>query len=299
VAQTLRAHSYQFEYQVPGGRWRWTTSFDVSGPVPSVQILDITSPFGRLRDSIPFPGEVVEAMGASIETVRQMFPPGILLGPPTTLSFTVDEGRGFSDPIQVIVTNDGAFGSLLAASLTTSAGYLSVTPANLGSLASNATGIFEASVDSSLLLAGDSPIAATITVQDPNATDSPQVLPVTITVRPKAVVGAAPLALNCVVTKPLEGDWPVVPVQLFQVQNNGPAGSVLDWQVTRVGNLSSWLIGVGPSSGTLASGETANVQVQVAPDSRTMAGTTYQETLRVSGYSSNQYVDVLVTLQVL
>jgi hypothetical protein len=238
-------------------------------------------------------------MGESIDTIKQQFPPSILVGPPTLLEFVVDEGRGFSDPIQVQVTNNGAFGSLLSASLVSSAGYLVLAPPVLGALASNSSGIFEASVDSSGLLAASSPYAATVAVQDPTAPNSPQVIPVTITVRPRAVITAAPLTLNFAVTKPLEGPWPALTPQLFQIQNTGPAGSVLGWQVTRLGNTSSWLVGVGPSSGSLASGDTANVQVQVVPDSRTMAGTTYTETLRVSGYSANQYVDVTVNLQVL
>lgn len=297
MAQTLKEHNYRFEYQVSAGRWRWVTVFDISGPVAVIRVESIQSPYGILRDSIPIPGEVVASMAESIDTVQQQFPPSILLGPPTVLTFTVDEGRGYSDPIQTILTNNGSYGSLLSANLVSSDPCVKVSPANMGSLGFNATGLFEVSVDSATLLSGSSPYAATVSIQDNYAPNSPQVLPITIVVRPKAEVSVTPSVLAYTVTKPLSGDWPVLPVQTFQVSNSGPAGSVLDWQVTRMGS-STWITSITPSTGSLASGAHATVSVTVVPDSRVMAGTTYTEILRINGYSSNEYADVEIRLQV-
>lgn len=295
-AAHIRFQDYEFEYQVTTGLWRWKTRMDVSGSIPSFQVRDVVSPFGLFRDTIPIPGEVVQAMSDSITQIQQNFPPEILIGPPATVGFEVDEGRGFSLPETVVLTNTGVFGSLLGATLSTSAPYVSVSPANVGNLASNEAGSFDVVVDSTDLLAVNSPYNETVTVQDSNATNTPQTLAVTITVRPKAEISASPLTLGFSVSKPIVGPFPAIPSQAFTVENTGPAGSILEFQVQRLTNLSdNWLASFAPVSGTLASGGTQTINVSVAPIEGLLPGT-YQETLRVSGYSSNSFVDVLVQL---
>lgn len=294
LAANLQSHDYSFDLQVPQGVWRWTTRMDISGMSPVYEIRDIISPFGILRDSIPIPGIVAQAMGESIVELQSQFPPAILLGPPSSLTFSVDEGRGVSAPQEATLTNNGIFGSLLDATLTSSAPYVTVAPATLGSLGSQESGVFDVSVDSTSLLPGI--FNATILVQDTTATNNPQSLPITITVRPKATISATPLTLSFVTTKPLTGPFPSIPTQVFTIENTGPAGSVLEFLVQRLTCLSeNWLVGFSPISGSLTSGQTQNVTVQVAPVESLQPGT-YQETLRVSGYSNNSFVDVLVQL---
>ena len=293
-AANLQSQAYQFQQDTLSGRWKWTTYMDVSGATPLFRVSNIVSPFGILRDSIPIPGEIVEAMAASITEIRTQFPPAIFVGPPSSLVFEVDEGRGYSLPLPVILTNTGTFGSLLGATLTSDAAYMSVTPAQIGNLASQESGTFEVAVDSSQLLAANSPYYQTIAFEDPNATNSPQAMTVTIVVRPKSEISVAPVSLVYNAIRPLAGDFAPVPVQNFTIQNTGPVDSVLAWQVQRVG-CSPWLASFGPVSGSLVSGDTETITVLVQPPANTPVGV-YTETLRVSGFSENQFVDVSIKL---
>lgn len=294
-AANLRRQSYEFQQSTAAGRWRWSTVVDVSGAVPSFSVSGIDSPYGILRDSVPIPGEIIQAMGESIAEVRAQFPPSILLAP-TSLVFTLTEGEGFSAAQEVAITNNGVFGSLLGASLTSSSGAVTVAPAQVGSLAANESGTFDVAADSAALLAIDSPYSASITVQDSSATNTPRVLPVTITVLPKATISAAPGTLSFSAVKPLSGAFPLIPSQTFVLENTGPFGSVLNWQIQRV-CCTPWLASFGPVSGTLNAGATQTMTVVAAPPLETQPGT-YTETLRVTGFSSNQSVDVTLQLSI-
>lgn len=296
TAANLQTQSYKFQQDTLTGRWHWTTKMDVSGATPSFSITDVISPYGILRDSIPIPGEIVEAMAESIEQIRTQFPPEIFIGPPSSLTFEVDEGRGFSDVQNVVLTNVGVFGSLMGSTLTASAAYVSVTPAQVGNLASQESGSFDVSVDSTTLLALNSPYSEVVTVQGPNATNTPQVLPITIVVRAKPVIDVTPTAMVFNATKPLSGAFDPIPTQTFTIQNTGPAGSVLDWQIQKV-NCAPWLASFSPVSGTLASGDTETITVLVQPPTNTLRGV-FTETLRISGFSENQSVDVGLSLVV-
>lgn len=296
TAANLQTQAYQFQHNTATGRWSWVTVMDVSGSVPSFRVEHIVSPFGIFRDSIPVPGDVVVAMSDSITQIRTQFPPAILIGPPSSLVFDVDEGRGFTLPQEVVLTNNGVFGSLLGTTLTSSAAYVTVTPAQIGNLASNETGTFEVAVDSSGLLSLNSPYMEMITIEDPMATNTPQMLPITINVRPKAIASVSSATLTFNVIKPLSGSFPAIPSQTFQIENTGPVGSVLNWQIQKLG-CEPWLAGYFPVTGTLASGATETITVAVAPPTSTMTGT-FTETLRISGFSENQFVDVTIQLVV-
>jgi len=296
LAANLQSHDYSFTFQVSQGVWRWTTRMDISGASPSFVVYNIVSPYGILRDSIPIPGPVVQAMSESIDELQAQFRPIILFGPPSSLVFNVDEGRGFSAQQDGLLTNSGTYGSLLDATLTPSAPYVTVSPAALGNLGFQESGTFLVSVDSTLLTVGT--YNATILAQDDTATNSPQSFPVTITVRPKATISTNVITLTFNVVKPLTGAFPVLPNQVFVITNTGPAGSVLDFLVQRLNCASeSWLTGFTPTSGELTSGQTQNVTVQVAPLITLQTGV-YQDTLRVSGYSNNSFVDVSVILNI-
>jgi hypothetical protein len=269
---------------------------DVSTAAPFFQVRDIISPFGLLRDSIPLPGDVVQAMGESIDELKSQFRPVILIGPPASLMFEVDEGRGFSATQEALITNSGVYGSLLDATLVPSAPYVTVAPSTLGNLAFQESGTFNVAVNSLTLTPGT--YGATVLVQDDTATNNPQSLPVTILVRPKATIDITPLVLNFTVVKPLTGPFPAIPSQIFTIENTGPVGSVLEFLVQRLTCLSeNWLVSFTPTSGTLLSGETQDVTILIAPVESLPTGT-YQETMRVSGYSSNSYMDVLIQLTI-
>jgi len=294
-AINLRHQDYQFEQRVPAGVWRWTTRMDVSSACVIFQVLDLQTPWGLYRDSIPIPGDIVTAMHDSIVQLKANFKPTILMGPPPSLVFDVDEGRGLTLPQEVLITNSGVFGSMLSASLISSASYLRVTPTLVGNLASNEGGTFSALVDSTNLNSVLTPYSETITVQDTDATNSPQVFPVTINVRPKAVFEVVPATLLFTVTKPAGGPFPTLPTQTFLVRNTGPAASVLDYQVQALTCIESWLSGWSPVSGTVLGGFDDLVTVSVQPPDDLTPGT-YETILRVSGYSSNGHVDVTIIL---
>lgn len=295
-AASMSTQDVGFYLNLNGQTWRWKTRMDVSGATPTFKIIDILSPWGPLRDSIPLPGEVVVGMGDSIASLKANFKPSILVGPPSQLTFYVDEGRGFSLPSNALVTNTGVYGSLLSTALSVSAPYIHVNPAIVPHMPANQEGSFQVSIDSTDLLASSSPYTGSVTLQDATASNSPQSLPITIVVRPKAVITVSPATLNFTAVRPLSGPFPTVPTQQFTVQNAGPANSSLDYQIVRLTGLSqNWLAGFTPVTGTLSASSTANITVTIVPVQGLMPGT-YQETLRVSGYSSNDYADVTIKL---
>lgn len=294
LAANLNFQDYQFRYQTPRGIWRWTTRVDVSLSTPSYVVRDIVSPYGMLRDTIPIPGEVVQAMAESITDLREAFAPSILIGPSTSLVFTVDEGRGWSEGQPMQITNVGPYGSLLGTSITAGDAFVKANPANVGNLASNQTGSFEVTVDSTSLLSSASPYASVVTVQDPEATNSPQTFPVTVVVRPKSTIAATPTTITFYVTRNIDGTFPAIPAQSMSVQNVGAAGSLLDFQIQKLINCSDWLVGITPYVGQLASSAVQAVSLFAQPTD--LSAGTYSETLRVSGYSTNSYVDVTVKL---
>lgn len=295
LASNLQTQDYQYAVQVPQGTWRWKTRVDVSKPIVCFEIRDIVSPFGFLRDNIPLSGTVVQAMAESITELQQAFAP-LIVSTPTTLTFIVNEGQGFSTPQAITVTNGGVYGSLLSPSITSSAAYLVATPANMGTLAFGASGQTQVTVDSTSLLAVSSPYSATLSVQDPNATNNPQTVNVTINVLPIATIALSPTALSFVASG-FNGTFPPVPSQTFQIQNTGLSGSVLTYSIQKLIGSSPWLTSFAPNTGTVNGGSFVNVTVAVAPPPGTLPGT-YTETLRVSGYSTNMYQDLAVTLTV-
>lgn len=296
LASNLQRQDYQYKYQTLQGVWRWVTRLDLSQTVPVYEVRDILSPYGLLRDSIPIPGDIILAMQQSIDELSQAFAPSMYLSA-SSLSFIVDEGRGFSEAQQVQLSNDGVYGSLLSAQFITTDAYLRVSPSTLGALSFNEGGVVDVTVDSTSLVAAGSPYTASITVQDPRATNNPLTIAVDVTVRPKAHVDVAPTSLTFTVTKPLTGPFPAIPSQTFILSNTGPAGSVLDYIIQRLTGCCNWLIDISPYTGQVAGGGSQNVVVTVAPPESLLVGT-YQETLRISGYSDNSYADVLVTLEV-
>ncbi len=298
-ASNLQIQEYEFQHLAAGSRlWRWRSRVDLTGSAPAYQVVVTTTPFGPLRDTTPIPGDVIQAMAASLTELVQNFPPQILVGPPTTLTFTVDEGRGWSTEQTAPVENSGPFGSLLNITATSNQVFCRVTPSALGGLARDEVGNLTVSVNSLNLLSSSSPYSATVTVADSSATNGPITIPVSIIVRPKATVAASPITLNFTVVKPVSGPFPAIATQTFTTTNTGPVGSVLAYQITRLLNVSGiWLQNISPVTGSLTSGGSQAITITVAPEASLAVGT-YSEVLRVSGYSTNNYVDVTINLTV-
>lgn len=293
LVSNLQNQDFEYKYEVLQGYWRWKTRMDVSQSMPQFSVRDVVSPFGLLRDNIPIPGPVVEAMAQSITELAQAFAPLILVAP-STLTFTVDQGRGFSDPQNVTVTNNGVYGSLLSPTLTSSAAFVQIVPAQLGGLSFNEAGLSQVSVDSTNLLATNSPYAATVIVQDPNSVNSPQTVSLAIVVRPLAQIQVSPAQITFNVSCPLFGPFPPIPAQQVMLSNIGPVGSLLSWQAVRLFNC-PWLASYNPISDDLVGGASQNITIAVQPTPGMQPGT-YNETLRVTGYSSNWEQDIQIQL---
>ena len=291
----LRKQDYQYSVALPAGIWRWTTRIDMTTASPQYEVLDVTSPYGTLRDMIPIPGPVITAMANSITQVMQAFAPSIMLSP-TSLTYTLTQGQGVSTPQTISITNNGVFGSLLSAAITTSAPWLVVTPANIDNLGFNETGQFWVTSDSTALLAVNSPYTGTITVQSDAAVNSPQTIDVTVNVNPPATISLTPLTL--VFQVPSAGapsPFPPIPSQSFTVSNTGPAGSQLMYLIQKLYGTSPWLVSFTPFMGNLASTQSQIITVAVAPPPNMCTGT-YTEVLNVSGFSTNMTQQVTVQL---
>lgn len=295
LVTALQTQEYQFQYQVLEGIWYWTTRVDVSRTAPVYSITSIQSPFGLLRDAIAIPGSVVTAMSTSIVELQQAFPPSILLDM-TALTITLDEGRGYGLHQDVLVTNTGTYGSLLATTWTTSAAYVRVSPASVGGLSVGESGSVQITADSTELLASASPYAATVVVQDATASNTPQVVSLVLVVRPKAHISVSPTSRTFTVVAPISGPFDPVPSQTLTLTNSGLAASNLDFQVCKLINNSPWLVSYIPVSGSLTGQTSTTITLGVIPVGLSVG--VYQETLRISGYSDNLYVDVPVTLTV-
>jgi len=265
--------------------------------VPGYSVLGIVTPWGLYREDAPIPGEVIQDMSDSIATVQQAFPPVITIGPPVSLTFDVDEGRGFSDPQMVTLSNGGVWGSLLGVTLSPSDSWITADPPVIGGMAPGSPGTVAIAVDSTALQSDLGPYYGSVTATDPKATNNPQALPVTVNVRPKAEIATDVTTLTFNVTRPITGSFPAVPTQEFQLRNDGPLGSLLSYQIQKLTGLSDWLAAFSPPLGDIPGGSGLQVTVLVQPPSN-MATGIYEETLRITGYSENLQVDVLVRLVV-
>ena len=269
---------------------------DVSGAYPVFKVQGIITPYGLLRDSIPIPGAIILKMAESINEMGQAYSPTIAVGPPTVLTFIVNEGQGFSHPQAVGVTNIGNYGSILCASLSSSAPYLAIHPSTLGRISVSESASFDVTVNSAQLTVDMNPVAATIILQDPRATNNLVTFPVEIVVLPKAHIVLSPVTLAFYATHPPQGmHYPPVPAQQFSLMNQGATGSVLDYQIEKLHGCTPWLSNYSPPVGEVVGGATQPITVGVCPSINMNPGT-YTETLRVSGYSDNYHADIIVQL---
>jgi hypothetical protein len=281
----LSNHSYGFEYVEESGLlWRWNARVNVSGRRAVFEIRDVITPWGPLRDSIALPGAVVTQMATTVEDLQSQFAAVMVIGPPTALSFIVDEGRGLSDPQGVAVTNSGPIGSLLDAGVVSSAEEMLISTPRLAGLASGQSGELTVRVDSTELDANMSPLGATVTFE---SDDGPSFdLPVDITIRPRAVTDLSVTELRFSVSV---GSIIVSPSQATVLTNQGPAGSVLDYELhpdtdDTWSRPTLWDVDITPDAGTLLSLEQASLDVSVQMDQPLPPGT-YVQDFVVHGYS--------------
>jgi hypothetical protein len=206
---------------------------------------------------------------------------------PTSLTFNAVQGGSNPSSQDVTVKNIGPLGSTLNWSATDNAAWVSESPTS-GSLGSGASENTTVSVNITGLTAGT--YYATITVSDPNATNDPQTVSVTLVITaPKPTIGLSPTSLTFNAVQ--GGSNPSS--QIVTVTNIGPAGSTLNWTAT---DDADWL-SESPTGGSLASGASEPMTVSVNITGLT-AGT-YYATITVSDpNATNDPQTVSVTLVV-
>jgi hypothetical protein len=206
--------------------------------------------------------------------------PRIEMRPAGPLVFSVPADFGpVSQPLTV--TNTG--GGVLNWSASVDAGWLALEPSE-GALGSGQSQEVAVTVTSQSLQPGN--YLAAITVLDPEAENSPQILGVTLDVGLKPMIG---LSFTSLSFSAVEGESPAI--RILRIENVG--ADVLNWTATEDG---AWL-SLFPGSGSLGSGEFENVIVRVT--SGTLDPGDYQATITVSdpeAGNSPQLVPVHLTV---
>jgi hypothetical protein len=211
--------------------------------------------------------------------------PEIELYPLEGIGITVLSGLN-PDPRSFTVRNSG--GGTLDWTATDNAGWMSISPAT-GSLGSGQSQEVTITVTSASLDPGN--YLGAITVRDPEAGNSPQIMPVNLTVRQRAMIGLEPTSLAF---SALQGTNPWE--KYIQLTNTG--GSTLFWTAT---DDADWL-SVVPNTGTLwylEPGGGLSTQLTVNINSTDLAPGDYSATITFTDpQAGNSPQTVSVTLTV-
>jgi hypothetical protein len=207
---------------------------------------------------------------------------------PTTLTFSTSRTR--TPAAQTLsVTNTGDLTLAFTATAASDSGWLSVAPV-LGSVSPGGSTAVTVSVNSASLAAGT--YTGSVTITDPNALNSPVVVPVTLTVQPAATIAVAPPALTFAATQ--FGASPAA--QTFTVMNSGDAPLTFTPAVA-LNNGAGWL-SVSPA-GPLTIAPGGQAQFTAAVPSTALAAGTYTGSIAVAdttATNSPQVVAVSLTV---
>jgi hypothetical protein len=256
---------------VQEGNAGWLHLENSSGSVTSGQPQDVTvgvntsglSPGGYAAHVVVTGEGFPLPIGSVLVDLTVTPGPEIELYPLEGIYMTVLSGLD-PDPQSFTVRNAG--GGTLDWSASDNAGWMSVSPSS-GSLAAGQTQEVTVSVTSANLEPGD--YLGAITVRDPEAGNSPQIMPVNLTVTPHPKIELDPLeGIDITVFSGLNPD-----PRTFTVTNSG--GGTLDWSAT---DDVGWMT-VSPSSGSLGSGQSQDVTVSVT--SASLETGNYQGTITV------------------
>lgn len=289
-----------FDFQVESvyGSWSWRVrTNNLQGVGQLYEVTNVTTPFGPLFNTqIPIPGDVIAAMAQSILDLQNQLSPFLYVVPPSALSFNLLITEG--DPNQAIgiteIQNAGDFGSFMTATATSSVSWLSATPGFVQGIGKNEKAEFSLSLLTATLLESGSPYSGVINLQDNR--NPPTVIPVTVTVtvlpRPVISVTPAQIDLTYIVLTSTPGGS-----QSITIENAGPVGSILNFDVAKVSGGSTWLDITPTSGGPLESGNTDQITFSIVVSKAPSAPTVLQETVRISSSNaSNNPVDIIVRL---
>jgi len=198
--------------------------------------------------------EAYDALNASATPTPQLDAPDVIARPSISLStnsLNFSAIQGGSNPANqtFTITNSGVSGSTLTWTISDDATWLTLSPSS-GSLNSGASATVTASVDISGLSTGI--YNATITVSDPNATNSPQTISVTLIISANPILSVNVSTLDFGEVKRNESK-----TMSFRIANTGSG--------TLVGNISSdkaW-IKVSPTNFEISAGDSKYIYVTV------------------------------------
>lgn len=286
MTYALRGSGYNYSASTPAGTWSWSVeqTTDPSSPEPII-VKDIKSPFGRLDQvQLPIPGSILTAMYESIQDFEQFLYPDLSFasGSPTSLSITVTQG----DPITTVgtysVTNSGSYGSSLGVSNSVSNSYLSLNPPTAGGITKYETSNVTVFVNPAILSSISSPyVGAAITTSVTDTTDTLSV-PVTITVLPQPTIDLEFSQFYLTYDRST-GTYTTSVTQ--NVENVGPATSLLTVMIAKVINSSPWLSISANTIPNIGSGDVESFTLDVVSSHLPGLDGIYSEVVKV--YSAN------------
>jgi len=240
-----------------------TMLFDVAGLTPGTYYDTIT---------VSDPVATNDPQTSTIMLVVNEPPPSIVLSP-TAFNYTITEGENVADD-QLSITNGG--GGTLEWTASNSTGWLALSPTS-----GTGDGTVTLSFDVSAVPAGT--YYDTITVSDPNADNTPQIAPVTLTIQPPPpTISLSPTSFNYAITA---GD--ALPDDQLTITNTG--GGTLEWTAS---NQTGWIT-LSPVSGSGDGTVTLSFDVAGVPVG------TYYDTITVSDPNATndpQIATVMLTI---
>jgi hypothetical protein len=291
---------YGFNIGSVGGTWSWTVQVDnTQGLGQLFKVQDINTPYGSLYTAmIPIPGDVILAMADSLSDVQGQLAPQLALtqGSVSSFNIVITEGDSNVNIGSVGVQNVGSFGSFMVATATPTVSFIQTTPSYIGDLGKNDTGNFDFTLLTGTLLNASSPYMGTVNLQDNRNVPTTVPISFTITVNPRPVISAVPLSLAFTHSLSLGTSSGA---QQVEIENVGPASSVLNFTLARVNNNSPWIDFIPTSGGPLNSGDSTLITFSVVKANVPLSPGVYQDTIRVSSpNAANSPVDITVALTV-
>ena len=212
----------------------------------------------------------------------------IITPSPTSLSFTVDQGLNPASQ-NLTVTNDGDSALTFTPGINTTSGgsWLSISPATQQTINAGQNVVFSVSIASAAL--APTSYSGSVTMTDATATNSPQVVPVTLTVNAVGVLTVSPTTVPVTAIKGFGNPAN----QTVTISNTGGAS----FSYSTGAPSASWLTVFSGGSGTLA--PSASAPLVLAIDITGLAKGNYSATVQVTAPgASNSPTTITVNLTV-
>ncbi len=299
MAPFITTGGFTFTTYSVGGKWSWTVqSNNIQNAGQIFQVIDITSPFGRLGDVfLPIPSDVVISMANSLSQFQQQLVSLLTLVSPaiSIFSATMTEGDPITFITNVPIQNSGAFGSFMTVTSAPDVPWLISSPSTIAGIGKNDQGVFAISSNPGILLATGSPFIGYVNLSDGINPSIP--ITINLTVLPRPAFLLAPLVINFTYSVSLNSHNSP---QVLTVTNSGPATSILNFTVAKVQNNSPWLSFTPLVAGPIMSSASVNITFSLNIISIPLSTGVYQETIKLNSLNaSNNPISIVVTLTVL